>query len=95
MPVARMPSPDRDAIEAAILGVLGKRDPGKTICPSEAARQLSPEHWRTLLSRVRSVAARMAEEDRLVILRKGRQIPPAEMRGVIRLALPSDPSQPG
>lgn len=78
-----------EAIEAAIFDTLRSRAPGKTICPSEAARRLSPDNWRPLMSRVRAVAADLAEAGQLVVLRKGRPVERAAIRGVIRLGLPS------
>ena len=73
-----------DEIEAAVMRLTEARGPGKSICPSEAARSLSPE-WQTLLGPVRQAAARLATAGRIEILRKGKPIDPAEMRGVIRL----------
>lgn len=77
-----------EAIEAAIFATLHARAPGKTICPSEAARRLSPDDWRPLMGRVRAVAADLADAGRLVVLRKGRAVERAAIRGVIRLGLP-------
>ncbi|MEL6999046.1 MAG: DUF3253 domain-containing protein [Pseudomonadota bacterium] len=88
IPKPRNPSPAE--IAAAILGVLAERDPGKTICPSEAARRLDPDHWRRLMTPVREVAKSMVREGRLEIRRKGEIIDPLDVRGVIRLALPQE-----
>ena len=46
--------PTRAQAEAAILDLLARRDPGKTICPSDAARALSDD-FRPLMDRVRGV----------------------------------------
>ena len=78
------------AIEAEILARIAAAAPG-SICPSEVARGLAPEAWRPLLGAVRRVAIALQEAGRLVILRKGKPVPAAEVRGVIRLALPGDP----
>ncbi|MEL6210477.1 MAG: DUF3253 domain-containing protein [Pseudomonadota bacterium] len=85
-PKPRNPSPEE--IAAAILGVLGERNLGKTICPSEAACRLDPDHWRRLMTPVHEVAKSMVREGRLEIRRKGEVIGPQDVRGVIRLALP-------
>ncbi|MGD1924471.1 MAG: DUF3253 domain-containing protein [Paracoccaceae bacterium] len=85
-PKPRNPSPEE--IAAAILDVLAERDPGKTICPSEAARRLDPDHWRRLMTPVREVAKSLVHQGRLEIRRKGEVIAPQDARGVIRLALP-------
>lgn len=73
-------------IEAEILRQTALRGAEKSICPSEVARALSPE-WQGLLGTVRGVAVRLAEAGRIDILRKGRPIEPAAMRGVIRLRI--------
>ena len=77
-----------EAIQAEILQQVSARGAGKSICPSEVARALAPEAWRPLMGPVRREAAALAGAGRLHILRKGKPVAPAEMRGVIRLALP-------
>lgn len=78
-----------EAIQAEILRQLAARGAGKSICPSEVARALAPpEQWRPLMGAVRREAAALAGAGRLCILRKGKPVAPAEMRGVIRLGPP-------
>ena len=84
------PPADTAAIEAAILHLLQARGPGKSICPSEAARALAPD-WHSLLGPVRRVAIALAQAGRLEILRKGQPIDPADTRGVIRLRSTTQP----
>ncbi len=82
---------DAAAIEEMILELLAERGPGKTICPSEAARALGgghPDGWGPLMQPVRRTAVRLAKEGRLVITRKGRAVDPDDFRGVYRLSLP-------
>lgn len=80
---------DRDAaIEEAILSLLTQRGAGKTICPSEAARRVSPDDWRPLMNATRRVAATMASEGRLVATQRGEPVDLASVRGPIRLRLP-------
>ncbi|MCA8925018.1 MAG: DUF2256 and DUF3253 domain-containing protein [Planctomycetes bacterium] len=76
--------------EAAILALLA-RDPGASICPSEAARAVRPEAWRPLLERVRQAARRLAHEGALEITQRGRAVDPCEVRGPIRLRLKRGP----
>ena len=71
-------------IEATLLRLVEARGPDKSICPSEAARALAPE-WQALMGPVRRVAIRLATAGRIEILRKGRPVDPAAVRGVIRL----------
>ena len=71
-------------IAAAILAVAAGRT---SFTPEDVARSLAPEAWRPLLGPVRRHAATLAAAGRIDILRKGKPIDPAEMRGVIRLRL--------
>lgn len=73
-------------IEEEIMRQTAARGPGKSICPSEVARALMPE-WRTQMHAVRQAAVRLAQKGRIDILRKGRAIDPADLRGVIRLRI--------
>jgi hypothetical protein len=87
------PQPDDTAIAAAILRQTAERGAGKSICPTEVARALAPgpeEAWRPLLGRVRATAIRLATEGRIDILRKGKPVPPAGVKGVIRLRVSGD-----
>ena len=74
-------------IETAIFDLLARRDPGKTICPSEAARAVDPGGWRRLMPQVRSTAVGLARAGRLEITRKGRLADPDALKGVYRLKL--------
>lgn len=94
-----MGTPD-EALEAAILRLSEERGPDKSICPSEAARAAAAEiggEWRGLLGAVRRAAVKLAKEDRVVILRKGRRVDPDAFRGIYRIATVFDfaKEQPG
>ena len=78
------------AITAAILALTQALGPDKSICPSDAAQALAVE-WRPLLGPVRRVAARLAQDGHIDILRKGKPIDPAQMKGVIRLRMRATP----
>ena len=96
--MADNPNDDRDPVAQSIFALLRVRGPGKSICPSEAARHLQkaharpgdpPDAWRRLLPTVRQQAIQLARASRLRILRKGKPVDPAlPIKGVIRLALP-------
>ncbi len=77
-----------DPIEAAIFEKLAQRDAGKSICPSEVAKDLEPERWQRMMPRVRAVAVALAREGRLAITKKGKAVDPNAFKGVIRLKLP-------
>lgn len=77
-------------LEAEILAQVTARGADKSICPSEVAKKLEKEEpaWRKLLKPIRTTATRMAQEDKISILRHGKPIDPNEpFRGVIRLQL--------
>jgi len=76
-------NPER--IEAVIDGLLDRREPGRTICPSEAARALDPEGWRDRMDAVREVAFAMADRGALEVTQRGTVVDGRAARGPIRL----------
>lgn len=78
------------SIENAILSLLAQRGPHKTICPSEAARQVSPNDWRALMDTTRAVAARLVSEGRIEVTQQGDTIDLTSARGPVRLRLPRE-----
>jgi hypothetical protein len=72
--------------DTAILEIAAERGEGKSFSPSEVALALS-ENWRPLLIHVRAAARRLAEAGQIDILRHGKPVEPAAMKGVIRLRL--------
>jgi Protein of unknown function (DUF3253) len=83
--------PDAQKIETVLLRLLAERGPGKTLDPTEAARALGgahPDLWGPLMQPIRKVAVALAEQGRLVILRKGKPADPRDFKGVYRLSAP-------
>ncbi len=83
-----------DEIEAALLGLLDARGPGKTLDPQEVARAVGGSHtegWSPLMQSVRRAAVRLMKQGRVVITRKGRPVDPDDFRGVYRIRLPDSP----
>lgn len=83
--------PDSREIEAALMRLVAERGPGKTVDPSEAARELGgthPDQWGPLMQPIRRVAVALAEAGRVVILRKGKPVDPRDFKGVYRLTAP-------
>jgi hypothetical protein len=74
-----------EAITDAMLRIAADGGPEKSLCPTDVARAVSAENWRPLLGAVRKVAADLARQGKIEILRKGKPINPDDMRGVIRL----------
>ena len=65
--------------------LLATRPTGATICPSEAARRVSPEEWRRLMGRARSAARRMESRGVVEIRQEGRRVDPSTAKGPIRV----------
>ena len=76
-----------EQIERTILDLLARRDPGKTICPSDAARALDDD-FRPLMQPVRQVAREMVRRGALEVTQSGRVVDIDTARGAIRLRLP-------
>lgn len=72
--------------EDTILKIAAERGDQASFTPEDVARVLS-ENWRPLLVHIRAAARRLAEEGRIEILRHGKPIDPAAVKGVIRLRL--------
>jgi len=80
-------SDDRRA-ERAIMELLAERDPGKTICPSEAARAIGgDERFREHMPEVRD-AAGWSLGGELEVTQGGEVVDSDRVRGSIRLRLP-------
>lgn len=87
---------DQSDMVEVILKLVQARGPGKTICPSEAARACRNTGWQKLMPEVRRAAVALARAGRIGIYRKGRPADPGNFRGVYRLGLPAgSPSQQG
>ncbi len=84
-----MPSgPDIGDAERAILDLLARRDPGKTICPSDAARALGgDDSFRPLMGLVRDAAGRLVADGRIEVTQRGARVDLDSARGAIRLRL--------
>lgn len=82
------------AVEDAILSLLAKAPPGKSIAPEEVARAVEPERWQRVLGHVRAVARGLARQGRIVILRHNKPADPDDFKGVYRLRLPLPTDNP-
>lgn len=72
-------------LEAAILRLLSQRSGGATICPSEAAKVVEPDYWRTLMEPTRSAARRLVASGDVVITQQGVVVDPSSAKGPIRI----------
>jgi hypothetical protein len=76
-----------DELRRAILSLLASRDPGRTICPSDAARAVGGEQFRPLMDMTRRVAEALVAEGRIEVTQKGKPVVLGSSRGPIRLRL--------
>ena len=83
-----------DPLESAIFEKLAKADPknvgGKSIEPSDVAKELQPEQWQRMLPKVRACALGLMRQGKLTITKKGKPVDPNAFKGVIRLRLPTE-----
>ncbi|MCA9973863.1 MAG: DUF3253 domain-containing protein [Anaerolineales bacterium] len=70
-----------------IIGMCREAGPEGSVRPEDVARAILPEHWRTVLKRVRLFSKKLAQNGRLTILRKGQPADPDEFKGLIRLQI--------
>ena len=75
------------ALEVAIMDLLSQRGPGKTICPSEAARLLDPSGWKELMDKARAAARRLVAQGEIVVTQRRKIVDPSEVKGPIRLKI--------
>ncbi len=78
-----LPEPAR--LRAVILELLERREPGKTICPSDAARALAGKDFRPLMDTTRAAAAELVADGEIEVTQRGEVVDIAQARGPIRL----------
>ncbi len=89
--------PAETQLAQIMLAQLAERGPHRTVSPQDVARAVGgphPDGWGPLMPIVRRVAIDLTQAGRIVILRKGRVVDPADFRGVYRLALASYVREP-
>ncbi len=80
---------DVDArLERAIDALLDLRHPEASICPSEAARRVDADGWRTLMPAARAAAGRLATTGTVEVTQGGRVVDVATARGPVRIRRP-------
>lgn len=76
----------RRRIGSAVLALAGHRAPDRTICPSDVARAVGGDGWRSLMDEVREVVAGLAAEGEVAVSQRGRVLDPgATWRGPVRI----------
>lgn len=75
---------DRE-LELSIRSLLASRAAASTICPSDAARAVSPDGWRELMEPARRAARRMVAAGEVEITQGGSVVDPSTAKGPIRI----------
>jgi hypothetical protein len=75
---------DRE-LERVILELLSTRAATSTICPSDAARAVSPDDWRDLMEPARRAARRLVAAGEVDITQGGSVVDPSTAKGPIRI----------
>jgi hypothetical protein len=73
-----------DRAAATIRALTRKRDPS-SICPSDVARTIGAESWRSRMDDVRRVADELAEKGEIVVTQKGEPVRIEDARGPVRI----------
>lgn len=79
--------PVDDELADAIVGLLGARRSGATICPSEAARAVGGDDWRPLMEPARRAARRLVADGIVEVTQGGKVVDPSTAKGPIRIRL--------
>ncbi len=79
------PGPTDAALEQSVLSLLDARARGATICPSEAARAVGGEDWRTLMEPARAAARRLVARGLVEITQAGHVVDGSTAKGPIRI----------
>lgn len=69
---------------ATIRALLRKRD-GSTICPSDVARVVGGEQWRSRMDAVRRLADDLAEDGVVVVTQRGEPVTATTAKGPVRI----------
>lgn len=73
------------ALEQAIRTLLDQRAAQSTICPSEAAKRVSPDGWRDLMEPARRAARRLVDDGEIDITQGGHVVDASTAKGPIRI----------
>jgi hypothetical protein len=78
-------SPSDARLESSIVDLLARRAAGATICPSEVARLIGGDDWRSMMEPVRAAARRLVAAGRVEITQGGEVVDPETATGPIRI----------
>lgn len=70
---------------AATMRALTRKRAESSICPSDVARAIGGESWRSRMDDVRRVAAELAARDEVIVTQKGEPVSIESARGPVRI----------
>lgn len=76
-----------ETVRRQIMAQVAERGPEKTLCPSEVARALGGEEWRSLMPLIREVGAELLTEGLIEVTQKGNHVHPLTAKGPIRFRI--------
>lgn len=80
--------PIRERLEAAIRALAAHRGAGSSTCPSDAARAVGGEQWRSIMDDARQIARGLARTGDVEITQHGEVVDPdSEWHGPIRIRM--------
>lgn len=74
-----------ERLAAAMRALLRHRAPTSTICPSDAARVVAGDRFRSVMDEARRVAGRLREAGVVRTMQRGEDVDPLEARGPLRI----------
>jgi hypothetical protein len=77
---------DADDRIAATIRALARRRTESSLCPSDVARTVGGESWRSAMDDVRRVAKRLSDSGEIIVTQKGEEVRIAEARGPVRIS---------
>ncbi|MEE2815047.1 MAG: DUF3253 domain-containing protein [Actinomycetota bacterium] len=73
-----------ERIAAAVRALVRKRH-ASSLCPSDVARTVGAQSWRSIMDDVRRVTAQLADERQVVVTQKGEPVQIGDARGPVRI----------
>lgn len=77
--------PANQQIEESVIRMLGERNSGASLCPSDPARALWPSDWRVRMPEVHAALRRLALRGEVEWFQGGKRVDPANTRGPFRI----------
>lgn len=76
-----------EEVRETILNMCREAGLDGAVRPEAVAQLILPNHWQTLLKRIRLMSKQLAVAGLLTILRKGEPADPTDFKGIIRLQI--------